>query len=92
MQILVLNQVTGDTHASVQVKMERTRTVEANYNAHTNLKVCLGKLIYKLDRKDNRTKVRWTDAGREEITRLALKEDSCGRLDTRTQLIHEETT
>jgi hypothetical protein len=27
----VLKQVTGDTHANVQVKVERTRTVEANY-------------------------------------------------------------
>jgi hypothetical protein len=45
-------QVTGDTHANVQVKVEWTRTVEANYNAHTNLKVGLGKLVYELDRKD----------------------------------------
>jgi hypothetical protein len=46
----VLKQVTGDTHTNVQVKVERTRTVEANYNAHTNLKVGLGKLVYELDR------------------------------------------
>jgi hypothetical protein len=43
----VLKQVTGDTHANVQVKVERTRTVEANYNAHTNLEVGLGKLDYE---------------------------------------------
>jgi hypothetical protein len=53
MQILVSKQVTGNTHANVQVKVERTRTVEANYKAHTNLKVGLGKLVYELDRKDN---------------------------------------
>jgi hypothetical protein len=53
MQILVLKQVIGDTHANVKVKVERTRTVEANYNAHTNLEVGLGKLVYELDRKDN---------------------------------------
>jgi hypothetical protein len=52
MQILVLKQVTGDTHANVQVEVERTRTVEANYNAHTNLMVGLGKLVYELDQKD----------------------------------------
>jgi hypothetical protein len=40
----VLKQVTGDTHANVEVKVKRTRMVEANYNAHTNLKVGLGKL------------------------------------------------
>jgi hypothetical protein len=27
----MLKQVTGDTHANVQVKVKRTRTVEANY-------------------------------------------------------------
>jgi hypothetical protein len=43
----VLKQVTGDTHANVQVKVEWTRTVEANYNAHTNLKAGLGKLVYE---------------------------------------------
>jgi hypothetical protein len=32
----MLKQVTGDTHANVQVKVKRTRTVEANYNAHAN--------------------------------------------------------
>jgi hypothetical protein len=53
MQILVLKQVTGDTHANVQVEVERTRKVEANCNSHTNLKVGLGKLVYELDRKDN---------------------------------------
>jgi hypothetical protein len=41
----VLKQVTCDTHANVQVKVERIKTVEANYNAHTNLKVGLGKLV-----------------------------------------------
>jgi hypothetical protein len=35
----MLKQVTGDTHANVQVKVERTRTVEANYNTHTNLRL-----------------------------------------------------
>jgi hypothetical protein len=35
----VLKQVIGDTHANVQFKVERTRTVEANYNAHTNLRL-----------------------------------------------------
>jgi hypothetical protein len=43
----VLKQVTGDTHANVEVKVKRTRMVEANYNAHTNLKVGLGKLDYE---------------------------------------------
>jgi hypothetical protein len=32
----VLKQVKGDTHANVQVNVKRTRTVEANYNAHAN--------------------------------------------------------
>jgi hypothetical protein len=27
----MLKQVTGDTHANVQVKVERTRTVATNY-------------------------------------------------------------
>jgi hypothetical protein len=35
----VLKQVTGDTHANIQVKVERTRTVEANYQAHKNLRL-----------------------------------------------------
>jgi hypothetical protein len=35
----VLKQVTGDTHANVQVKVKRTRKVEANYHAHTNLRL-----------------------------------------------------
>jgi hypothetical protein len=35
----VLKRVTGDTHANVQVKVERTRTLEVNYNAHTNLRL-----------------------------------------------------
>jgi hypothetical protein len=35
----VLKRVTGDTHANVQVKVERTRKIEANYNAHTNLRL-----------------------------------------------------
>jgi hypothetical protein len=35
----VLKQVTGDTHANVQVMVKRTRTVEANYNAHANLRL-----------------------------------------------------
>jgi hypothetical protein len=35
----VLKQVAGDTHANVQVKEEQTRTVEANYNTHTNLRL-----------------------------------------------------
>jgi hypothetical protein len=39
----VLKQVTGDTHANVQVMVKRTRTVEANYNAHTNLRLGLRK-------------------------------------------------
>jgi hypothetical protein len=43
----VLKQVTGDTHANVQVKVKRTRTVEANYNAHTKLRLGLGKLVYE---------------------------------------------
>jgi hypothetical protein len=43
----VLKQVIGDTHANLQVKGERSRTVEANYDAHTNLKVGLGKLVYE---------------------------------------------
>jgi hypothetical protein len=41
----VLKQVTGDTQANVQVKVKRTRTVEAN--AYTNLKVGLRKLVYE---------------------------------------------
>jgi hypothetical protein len=51
----VLKQVIGDTHANVQVKVKRTRMVEANYNAHTNLRIGLGKtsLGRELDRKDN---------------------------------------
>jgi hypothetical protein len=32
----MLKQVTGDTHANVQVKVKPTRTVEANYGAHAN--------------------------------------------------------
>jgi hypothetical protein len=43
----VLKQVTGDTHANVQVKVKRTRRVEANYNAHTNLRLGLEKLVYE---------------------------------------------
>jgi hypothetical protein len=43
----VLKQVTGDIHANVQVKGEQTRRVEANYNAHTNLRLRLGKLVYE---------------------------------------------
>jgi hypothetical protein len=35
----VLKQVTGDTHANVQVKVKWTKMVEANYNAHTNLRL-----------------------------------------------------
>jgi hypothetical protein len=35
----VLKQVTGDTHANVQVKVKRTKMIEANYNAHTNLRL-----------------------------------------------------
>jgi hypothetical protein len=35
----VLKQVTGDTHANVQFKVKRTRTVEANYNGHTNFRL-----------------------------------------------------
>jgi hypothetical protein len=45
--VLVLKQVTGDTHANVQVKVKRTGMVEANYNAYANLKVGLGKLDYE---------------------------------------------
>jgi hypothetical protein len=30
----MLKQVTGDTHANVQVKVERTRTVATNDQAH----------------------------------------------------------
>jgi hypothetical protein len=30
----MLKQVTGDTHANVQVKMKRTRTAATNYQAH----------------------------------------------------------
>jgi hypothetical protein len=37
--VLVLKQVTSDTHANVQVKAKRTRTVEANYNAHANFRL-----------------------------------------------------
>jgi hypothetical protein len=43
----VLKQVTGDTQANIQVKVERTRMVEANYNVLTNLKVGLEKLVYE---------------------------------------------
>jgi hypothetical protein len=43
----ILKRVTGDTHANVQVKMKRTRTVEANYNTHTNLRLGLEKLVYE---------------------------------------------
>jgi hypothetical protein len=35
----VFKQVTGDTHAIVQVKVKRTRMVEANYNAHAKLRL-----------------------------------------------------
>jgi hypothetical protein len=35
----VLKQVTGDTHANLQVKVKQTRMVEANYNAHTNFRL-----------------------------------------------------
>jgi hypothetical protein len=35
----MLKQLTGDTHANVQVKVKRTRTVEANYNAHANFRL-----------------------------------------------------
>jgi hypothetical protein len=35
----MLKQVTGDTHANVQVKVKRTRTIETNHNAHTNLRL-----------------------------------------------------
>jgi hypothetical protein len=35
----MLKQVTGDTHANVQVKVKRRRTVEANYSAHANLRL-----------------------------------------------------
>jgi hypothetical protein len=35
----VLKQVTADTHANVQVKVKWMRMVEANYNAHTNLRL-----------------------------------------------------
>jgi hypothetical protein len=35
----VLKQVTSDTHANIQVKVKRTRTVEANYNAHANFRL-----------------------------------------------------
>jgi hypothetical protein len=35
----VLKQVTGDTHDNVQVMVKRTRPVEANYNAHANLRL-----------------------------------------------------
>jgi hypothetical protein len=54
----VLKQVICDTHANVQVKVKRTRMVEANYNAHTNLRIGLGKtsLRRELDRKDNTNK------------------------------------
>jgi hypothetical protein len=30
----MLKQVAGDTHANVQVKVKRTRTVATNYNTH----------------------------------------------------------
>jgi hypothetical protein len=30
-----------------KVKVKRMRTVEANYNAHTNLRLGLGKLVYE---------------------------------------------
>jgi hypothetical protein len=51
----VLKQVTGDTHANVQVKVKRTRMVEENYNAHTNLRLGFTRtsLRRELDRKDN---------------------------------------
>jgi hypothetical protein len=35
----VWKQVTDDTHANVQVKVEQTIKIEANYNAHTNLRL-----------------------------------------------------
>jgi hypothetical protein len=35
----MLKQVTSDTHANVQVKVKPTRTVEVNYNTHTNLRL-----------------------------------------------------
>jgi hypothetical protein len=49
----VLKQVTGDTHANVQFMVKRTRTVEANYNAHTNLRLGFRKtsLRRELDRR-----------------------------------------
>jgi hypothetical protein len=51
----VLKQGTGDTHANIQVKVKRTRTIEENYNAHTNLRLGFRKtsLQRELGRKDN---------------------------------------
>jgi hypothetical protein len=35
----MLKQVTGDTHANVQVKVKRTRTITTNYSTHTHLRL-----------------------------------------------------
>jgi hypothetical protein len=51
----VLKQVIGDTHANIQVKVKRTRMVEANYNAHTNLRLGLGEPVYKENSDEQQT-------------------------------------
>jgi hypothetical protein len=38
-----------------RIKMKRTRMVEANSNAHTNLKVGLGKLVYEENQTERTT-------------------------------------
>jgi hypothetical protein len=44
----VLKQVTGDTHANVQVKVKQTRMAhKRTINAQENRKVDLGKLVYE---------------------------------------------
>jgi hypothetical protein len=35
----MLKQVTGDTHANVQVTVKRTRRIATNYHMHTNLRL-----------------------------------------------------
>jgi hypothetical protein len=90
----VLKQVTGDTHANVQVKVKRTRTVEANYNAHANLRLGFKRTSQQRElgwTTDTLTKgdLIWQE---KQITRQTLKKGSYDRLGTRTQLIHKETT
>jgi hypothetical protein len=72
----MLKQVIGDTHANVQVKVKRTRTVESNYSAHANLR--LGFKRTSLQRElgwttDTLTKG-WTDLTGEADNKVNSKE------------------